>query len=80
MEAKAPALQFELVPRVTSGGHRQWQQWEVRSHGMRHYNNKGNLKVNRRTSRWKPRDQTLFKTLVYEGLLRAWRCGLLFLK
>lgn len=31
---------------VTSGGHRQRQQWEVRSPGMWHYNNKGNLKVN----------------------------------
>jgi len=31
---------------VTSGGHRQRQQREVRSPGMWHYNNKGNLKVN----------------------------------
>lgn len=54
VEAVALALQFELLSLVTSGGRRQWQQWEVRSHGMRHYNNKGNLKVNRRASRWKP--------------------------
>lgn len=43
MEAQAVALEFELVAVVTSGGRRQWQQWEGRSHGMRHYNNKGNL-------------------------------------
>lgn len=43
MEAAAVVLQFDWAAMVTSGGHRQWQQWEARSPGMRHYNNKGNL-------------------------------------
>ena len=43
-------LKIDLVSMVTSDGHRQWQQWEGRSLSMRHYNNKGNLEVNRRTS------------------------------
>ena len=46
----AVALQLVAVAVVTSGGHRPWQQWVVLSHGTRHYNNKGNLEVNRRTS------------------------------
>lgn len=41
-------LQSDVVAMVTSGGHRQWQQWEGPCPGTRHYNNKGNLKVNRR--------------------------------
>lgn len=53
MEAKAMVLQVDLVSMVTSDGHRQWQQWEGRSLSMRHYNNKGNLKVNRRTNHLK---------------------------
>lgn len=46
-------LQSDVVAMVTSGGHRQWQQWEGPSPGMRHYNNKGNLEVNRRADRLK---------------------------
>ena len=49
-EAKPMVLKVDLVSMVTSDGHRQWQQWEGRSLSMRHYNNKGNLEVNRRTS------------------------------
>lgn len=67
MEAEVLALEFDLFSMVTSGGRRQWQQWEVRSHGMRHYNNKGNLKVNRRASRWKTQSQTyLDETKIHE--------------
>lgn len=57
MEAEAMVLQVDLVSMVTSDGHRQWQQWEGRSLSMRHYNNKGNLKVNRRTNHLKQQIQ-----------------------
>lgn len=46
VEAKAVGLKLDVVPAVTSGGHRQRQQRQGRSPGGRHYNNKGNLEVN----------------------------------
>lgn len=49
-------LQSDVVAMVTSGGHRQWQQWEGLSPVTRHYNNKGNLKVNRRADCLKATD------------------------
>lgn len=57
-------LQFDWVAMVTSGGHRQWQQWEGRSPGMRHYNNKGNLEVNRRAERLKPQQEQHLRPLL----------------
>lgn len=46
VEAEAVGLKLDVVPAVTSGGHRQRQQRQGRSPGGRHYNNKGNLEVN----------------------------------
>lgn len=46
VEAEAVCLKLDVVPAVTSGGHRQRQQRQGRSPGGRHYNNKGNLEVN----------------------------------
>ena len=61
VEAEAMVLQVDLVSMVTSDGHRQWQQWEGRSLSMRHYNNKGNLKVNRRMNHLKQQIQLLLQ-------------------
>lgn len=66
MEAEAAALQFEMVSVVPSGGRTRRRRREVLSHGTRRYNSKGNLKVNRRTSRWKPWGQTVCKTRLCE--------------
>lgn len=46
VEAEAVGLELDVVPAVTSGGHRQRQQRQGRNPGGRHYNNKGNLEVN----------------------------------
>lgn len=43
VEAEAVGLELDVVPAVTSGGHRQRQQRQGRNPGGRHYNNKGNL-------------------------------------
>ena len=64
MEAEAMVLQVDLVSMVTSDGHRQWQQWEGRSLSMRHYNNKGNLKVNRRTNCLKQHTHMFTKVII----------------
>ena len=63
-------LQVDLVSMVTSDGHRQWQQWEGRSLSMRHYNNKGNLKVNRRTNHLKQQHSNN-NSLIVELLLNT---------
>ncbi len=47
MKSESMSVPPNLVSVVTSGGHRQWQQLGGRSLGM-HYNNRGNLKVNKK--------------------------------